>query len=57
MVNLSLDVYANALTLEYDGLSNKNVETDAVQCNSRYPSQYAIMGSRQIFQMHLHSDM
>ena len=49
MVKLFLDVYANAPTFEFDGLSNRSAETDAIQHNPRHPGQYAIMGSRQTF--------
>ena len=33
MVNLSLDVSTNVPTFEFDGLSNRNVEINVVQCN------------------------
>ena len=49
IVNLSLDNSANALTFEFDGLSNRTTETDMVHCNSRHSGQYAIRGSRQTF--------
>ena len=49
IVNLCLDVSTNAPTFEFDGLSNKTVEIDVVQCNSRHPVQYVIIGKGQTF--------
>ena len=49
MVNLFLDVSTNAPTFESNGLSNGSSEINMIQCNSRHPGQYTIMGSEQTF--------